>query len=201
MFDTPIPYWMLTKKTYAGGMRQAKRKKWTMQSEWSRVQNGGSFYQARPLPPSAYVPGNSLEPARDGKNLLNSGEYRYWGSGSGFGSQSTFGFCRCCLDSYRTRKERTEHKQKGCGRILEKAWHELKREHTCVICQGTTTQTRWGVRLCSKECREMFMRGSVRPARLVAIMNKIKDTIEKEKNEYIAKQHAHNYSTKPLGGS
>ena len=88
-----------------------------------------------------------------GGNLENQ-DYRFW-----IGAHDPkvkFSQCKaCCLDSW-SAEQRLEHKAIGCTKILVAAYKLLLRAMLCVICDAETSNTRWGVPICSPGCEERW---------------------------------------------
>jgi hypothetical protein len=84
---------------------------------------------------------------------LSGGDYRYWcGVPAATMFRKGYAQCRCCGEVVVHKKERKEHKQKGCGSKLEEAYKMLRRSTECIMCKLATHRKVYGLPLCCKDC-------------------------------------------------
>ena len=110
---------------------------------------------------------------------LSGGDYRYWCGALGSHWRKGWANCRCCNQYYFTKKERKEHKQQGCGSLLEEAYKMFRRSKDCIICSLATHRKVYGLPLCCKDCDAEWEYTTATPAALRNVLKQLKEGKEK----------------------
>ena len=159
-----LPNYLVRKVSgYPGGIRMPKMTK---------------FYQA-----DNYWSNNGFKPMLpqgDG-DPLNGGDYRYWCGAFGNHWQKGYANCRCCQELCFTKQERKEHKNKGCGALLEEAYKLFRRSKDCIICTLETNRKVYGLPICCKDCEYEWEYVTACPAALRHVIKQLKDGKDSKK--------------------
>ncbi len=114
---------------------------------------------------------------------LNGGDYRYWCGAISSHFRKGWANCRCCNELRFFKNERKEHKNAGCGALLEEAFKRLRRSNDCIICTLTTHRKVYGLPLCCKDCEAEWEYTTSTPTVLRRLIREIKDEQEKAKKK------------------
>lgn len=123
---------------------------------------GGYHLPKRPSLPAPPVRllsrfGGHKKHTNDDTNYGGTGDvHRFWSIKHGVynGTAWFTATCRACTQTVNTVARMREHqKERGCPKRLIEAYKLLCRvPMRCVVCEASTTQTRWGMPLCSDKC-------------------------------------------------
>ena len=120
-----------------------------------------------------------MMPLGDG-DPLNGGDYRYWCGANGTYWRKGYANCRCCNELCFFKKDRKEHKNAGCGALLEEAFKQFKRSNDCIICNLETHRKVYGLPLCCKDCEFEWEYTTATPSALRMVLRQLKEDLEKK---------------------
>ncbi len=153
-----FPRWIITNRCMSAGHRTAKKPVLIVpRSSFSfneRVFGGHS---------------DAYEPA-ELKGVFEKWEYRFWAmahSGE-LTRASLIAECRGCgnIGSGDSASRQLHFAKGGCAKRLCAAYKLLLRDKVCVICNAKTSQTKWGVPMCSSACQQAWCEIETQPSAL-----------------------------------
>lgn len=160
MAEVLLPRWIITQSLMPAGRRTGKKPVFEYPTT-QRIE----IHSHRP----SFTPiKNAYEPAVI-ENMFDHWEYRFWAMVPFSGKTTMVAECRCCghVGSNDLAARRKHPSIGGCTKRLLAAYKLLQRDSRCVICDGTTTQEKWGVPLCSSGCQQAWCENEAQPSSLM----------------------------------